>query len=164
MKTLLILRHAKSSWKDMMLGDHERPLNKRGERDAPKMGRLLKREGIVPQLIIGSDAKRVRQTVKRVAGACGYKGEIFYDDTLYLGEPEDYLRLLKAVDDRYDRVMVAGHNPGIETLLELLSGEVQAMPTAALAEVYLPIEHWGELAGSTAGECRHLWIPKALVE
>lgn len=162
MKTLLILRHAKSSWKDTALSDHERPLNKRGKRDAPKMGRLLRDKKLVPRLIIGSSAERVRETINYVCEACGYQGEIVYDDTLYLGEPQDYIRCLNAADDIYDRVMVVGHNPGLEELVELLCAEEYGMPTATLAEVRLPIKSWSELSGSVDGQCLHVWIPKAL--
>ncbi len=162
MKTLLILRHAKSSWKDAALSDHERPLNKRGHRDAPKMGRLLREKKRLPQLIIGSSAKRVHETIEHVSEAGGYKGEILYRDTLYLGEPADYFTLLKAVDERYDRVMVVGHNPGIEEFLELLTGQEQIMPTAALAEVELPIDYWQELDETTIGTLLNLWLPRQL--
>ena len=76
MKKIYILRHAKSSWKDEGLPDHDRPLNKRGKRDAPRMGRLLAEEGLVPDLIVSSTAKRAHKTTTEVADACGYKGEI----------------------------------------------------------------------------------------
>ncbi len=162
MKTLLILRHAKSSWKDAALSDHERPLNKRGHRDAPKMGRLLREKKHLPQLIIGSSAKRVHETIEHFSEAGGYKGEILYRDTLYLGEPADYFTLLKAVDDRYDRVMVVGHNPGLEALLELLTGEEVVMPTAALAEVGLAVDHWQELDETANATLLNLWLPRQL--
>lgn len=162
MKTLLILRHAKSSWKDAALSDHERPLNKRGHRDAPRMGKLLTEKNLIAQLIIGSSAERVRETIAHVCEASGYKGEILYSDKLYLGEPEDYLKVLKAVDDRYERVMVVGHNPGLEELLELLTGKEHSMPTAALAQVELPIKQWQELNDMVNGTLIELWLPRRL--
>ena len=84
MKTLLILRHAKSSWKEARLTDHDRPLNKRGHRDAPKMGRLLRDKELVPQMIISSTAKRTRKTVKLVSEASGYEGERLFRKELFL--------------------------------------------------------------------------------
>ncbi|MCJ7765816.1 MAG: histidine phosphatase family protein, partial [Thiovulaceae bacterium] len=83
MKTLLILRHAKSSWKEEHLSDHDRPLNKRGRHDAPKMGQLIRKKGLAPQLIICSSAKRARETVERLTEACGYKYELRFSEELY---------------------------------------------------------------------------------
>ncbi len=80
MKTLLVLRHAKSSWKDSGLADHDRPLNKRGKHDAPRMGTLLAKEDLVPDLIISSSAKRAKSTAEAVAMNCGYDGEIQYSE------------------------------------------------------------------------------------
>ena len=79
MKTLSIIRHAKSSWKDLGVPDHERPLNKRGRHDAPLMGKLLRDQNITPDLIISSTAIRAETTAKLVAKACKYKGEIIFD-------------------------------------------------------------------------------------
>ena len=90
MKTLLILRHAKSDWETPDVADHDRPLNGRGKRDAPRMGRLLRDENLVPDLIISSTAKRARKTAKLVAEASGYEGEIRLAETLYLAGPEAY--------------------------------------------------------------------------
>ncbi len=162
MKTLLILRHAKSSWKEARLTDHDRPLNKRGHRDAPKMGRLLRDKELVPQLIISSTAKRTRKTVKLVSKACGYKGERLFREELYAAEPEAYIEAVKELDDKYQRVMVVGHNPGLEELLERLTAEEHTLPTAALAEVSLPIQTWRELDDSIKGELIKLWVPRQL--
>jgi phosphohistidine phosphatase len=91
MKTLLVLRHAKSSWKNANLADFDRPLNKRGKRDAPRMGELLRREGIVPDLIISSSAERALTTAEAVALACGYDLEIQTTRQLYHAWPDDYI-------------------------------------------------------------------------
>ncbi|MDA3947262.1 MAG: histidine phosphatase family protein [Helicobacteraceae bacterium] len=164
MKTLLILRHAKSSWKEDHLSDHERPLNKRGRNDAPKMGRLLSEKQLTPQLILSSDAKRARETVERVTEACGYKGEIIFSKALYAAGQEAYIRLLKELDDKYSHVMVVGHNPGLEELVERLTGEDHRLPTAALVKVKLPIVSWHELVKSVNGELAGLWSPRQLSE
>lgn len=162
MKTLLILRHAKSSWDDAELADFERPLNARGRRDAPRMGRLLRREDLIPELIVSSAAARARATAEAVALACGYDNQIVYTRDLYHAAPEEYVDVLRTVDEQYTRVMVVGHNPGIEELVETLSGEWERMQTAALALIALPIERWQDLDEETEGELQEVWRPKEL--
>ena len=97
MKTLLILRHAKSSWKDASLADHDRPLNKRGKRDAPRMGRLLQEQDLVPDRIISSTAKRARNTAKAVAKACNCKDKVELTSEFYHAGPGAYLAVLQNV-------------------------------------------------------------------
>ena len=162
MKTLLILRHAKSSWKDASLSDHDRPLNKRGKRDAPRMGVLLQEEGLVPDLILSSTARRAKTTAQAAAEACGYEGELVLTRELYHAAPESYLMALQALPEAYQRVMVVGHNPGVEELLEDLTGAVERMPTAALAQVSLRISAWSELRLDASGGLVNLWLPRAL--
>jgi len=111
MKTLLILRHAKSSWEFTELPDHDRPLNNRGKRDAPRIGKMLLKERLIPQLIISSSAIRAHSTAEKVAKACGYQGEILVDSSLYGSEYKAYLNILRNQHDRFDIVMVVGHNP-----------------------------------------------------
>ncbi|MFZ0546075.1 MAG: histidine phosphatase family protein [Candidatus Promineifilaceae bacterium] len=162
MKTLLLLRHAKSSWANAQLADHDRPLNGRGKGDAPKMGRLLDREELVPDLIISSSAERALTTAELAALSAGYNAEIQVVRALYLADPEDYIELLQQVSDNNERVMAVGHNPGIEELQEQLSGHYQRMSTAALAQIELPINHWGELDEEINGHLINLWLPKEL--
>jgi phosphohistidine phosphatase len=162
MKTLLILRHAKSSWKKTELADHDRPLAKRGKRDAPRMGQLLRDEDLLPDLIISSSAKRASITAETVAEESGFEGDLRLDRDLYSFDADAYLEALAEVDDIYERTMVVGHNPGLEELLELLTGEYQRLPTAALAQVELPIQSWAELSEETQGELANLWRPKEL--
>ncbi|MEA3439840.1 MAG: histidine phosphatase family protein [Chloroflexota bacterium] len=162
MKTLFILRHAKSSWKHHDLADHDRPLNKRGVRDAVRMGELLRREELLPDLILSSSAVRARRTVELFIAGSGFEGELVVNRDLYAHYPEAYLDQLIMVDDRYGSVMVVGHNPGVEELLEALTGEWERMPTAALAQVSLSIRSWSELEGETQGELVNLWRPKEL--
>ena len=91
MKTLLLMRHAKSSWKDSDLKDFDRPLNKKGKKDAPMMGRLIKDQELVPEVIFCSPAQRTVQTIEAFVEACGYQGDIHYLDSYYMGEPSSYL-------------------------------------------------------------------------
>jgi phosphohistidine phosphatase len=163
MKTLLLLRHAKSSWKDDSLEDHDRPLNERGKKEAPKMGQLLLEEHLLPDIILSSDAKRCRRTVEKVCEAAGYRGETVLTSELYLANTAAYLRALTRLPDQVSRALVVGHNPGMEQLLELLTQRYEPMTTGALARVDLPgLEHWSEIAASTRGELVKLWQPMEL--
>ena len=162
MKTLLILRHAKSSWDDSRLSDYERPLNSRGKRDAPRMGQLLRDEELVPDLIITSPAERAVATAEAVATASGYAHEIKFTRQLYHAAPEEYVEVLQEEGGNYQRVMVVGHNPGIEYLVELLTDVDERMPTCALAQVELPIEQWTELNEEVMGKLVNVWRPKEL--
>ena len=160
MKILLILRHAKSSWKKPGLTDYDRPLNKRGKHDAPRMGELIREKTLVPDLIVSSSAKRPRQTAEKVAKSCGYQNEVQLEDDLYMAHREVFIQVLKLLPDELDSVMVVGHNPGVEELLRLLTGREEIMPTATLAHIILPIRDWSEMNGQTTGELANFWRPK----
>jgi len=162
MKTLLILRHAKSSWSNSRLADHDRPLNDRGRRDAPRMGRLLRDEGVVPELIISSSAERALTTAEQVALSSGYEEEIEVTRELYHAAAEDYIAQLRKRGREQSTIMVVGHNPGLEELVELLTDEDEVLSTAALARVALPIRTWQELDEATQGTLVDLWRPKDL--
>jgi phosphohistidine phosphatase len=152
LKTLLIMRHAKSSWKEEGQHDHERPLNKRGKRDAPRMGEWLRAESLEPDLIVCSSAVRARKTAEAVAEASRFGGEIEISANLYAAEPEAYFGVLSALPDKPQRVLVIGHNPGLEQLVNDLTGEAVSMSTAAIAQVTLPIKHWSELDETIEGQ------------
>lgn len=159
MKTILILRHAKSSWKHSELSDHDRPLNKRGKREAPQMGRLIKEKGLLPDIILSSTALRARDTVQIVAENCGYDGEIRFIPDLYRADSEDFLGILQSLEDRYNTVMLVGHNPDLEMLLSMLTDEDEALSTAALAQVEIPIRSWKELDPEKRGKLINLLAP-----
>jgi phosphohistidine phosphatase len=162
MKTLLILRHAKSSWKDEQLEDHDRPLNRRGKRDAPRIGEWLDQAHLCPDVIVSSTAKRARKTASRVAKMCHYQGVIELDGTLYLAPPEAYLAAMRRFDDHVTCALLIGHNPGLEQLLALLTGQEQTLATAALARVELDISHWHEVNSQTRGQLCGFWLPAEL--
>jgi len=147
MKTLLILRHAKSSWKHPELSDHDRPLNKRGKHDAPIMGRQMREKRLVPDLIISSTAVRAKDTAVAIAEAVKYKREIVFLPSLYAAIPDAYIKAINdtAEDDDNSTVLVVGHNPGLEELIEVLTGEMCELPTCGLAIIELPIENWSTL-------------------
>ena len=162
MKTLLVLRHAKSSWSDPALDDHERPLSKRGRRDGPRMGKLVRHYGLMPDMVMSSDAVRARLTAEAVAEAARYAGEILLNQHLYMASPADILSVLRTVPASAETVMIVGHNPGLEALVEQLTGEPQDLPTAALAQIVLPIDRWRDLTLSTRGTLLGHWRPKEL--
>lgn len=162
MKTLLLLRHAKSSWGDADLADFDRPLNNRGRRDAPRMGQLLARHDLTPDLIVTSAARRAATTAELVALAAEYAGDIQYTNELYLADPDTFLEVARETDDDVARLMLVGHNPGIEELVSALAGRDEGMPTAALACFRLTIDHWRDLTDETTAELLHLWRPKEL--
>lgn len=163
MQTLLILRHGKSSWKHPGLADHDRPLNKRGLRDAPRMGRLLRDEDLVPDRIVNSTAVRARTTAELVADQLGYRGAVECSRDLYLASVPDIIRVLGNVGGDASRLLVVGHNPGLEELVAALTGGFAALPTAALAQVDLDVDVWSELTTSTRGRLVNLWRPRELL-
>jgi phosphohistidine phosphatase len=162
MKTLLILRHAKSSWKDAGLPDHDRPLNKRGKADAPKMGRLLRDHNLVPDLILSSTAQRARQTAQRAVEGGAMSCPVELHEQLYHAHPGELVEILRAAPNECARVMLIGHNPGLEILLHALTGDGNHLPTAALAEVELEIECWTELQINRRARLANLWRPREL--
>lgn len=164
MKTLLVLRHAKSSWDDAALDDHERPLSARGRRDAPRMGDLLRDTRLLPNLIIASDAVRAHTTAVAVAEAARYDGKLVVEPALYHASPQDIISVLQSVRGADTHiVMIVGHNPGLEDLVELLTGESHDLPTAALVQLAVPISAWRELTSHIRATLVALWRPKELV-
>ena len=127
------------------VNDHDRSLNKRGKRDAPLMGELLQNEHLVPEFIISSTAKRALSTAKALAKAAGYKGEITLNQSLYAARPTAYIDVLRDLSNEYVRVLMIGHNPGLEQLVNMLTGEEHAMRTCSLVHIQLHINSWTEI-------------------
>ena len=162
MRTLLVLRHAKSSWRQAGLADHDRPLAERGHRDAPRMGRLLRWKRLLPGTILTSSAKRARLTAEAVAAWSAFEGEVTVEPRLYLADVATIIDIVCHAETDVRRVLLVGHNPGLEQLVGELTGEVERLPTAALAQLDLPIEHWRELDRSTRARLVRVWRPRAL--
>jgi phosphohistidine phosphatase len=161
-KTILLLRHAKSSWSNPGLADIDRPLNKRGKRDAPRMGMLIDAEDLVPDLILSSPARRARQTARAASEYSSYQGEIEVVKDFYPGDPDIFIDTLLTLPDEISSVMVVAHNPGMEEFLYTLSGESARMPTSALAQIVLPIDSWQELDDEVDGKLENFWRVKEL--
>jgi phosphohistidine phosphatase len=162
MKTLLLLRHAKSSHKDSDVDDHERPLNKRGKKDAPKMGRLLKDQNLLPDLLIASTAKRCRKTAEHVIAASGYRGQTRFCGELYEAHASALIDFLAGLDNSAVRLLLIGHNPGLEELLESLTGVYTPLSTAALAQVELQMDNWADVAKQPTAALTKIWQPGEL--
>ena len=161
MKILLILRHAKSSWKNSNLPDHQRPLNKRGKKDAPRLGKWLREEDLVPEVILCSSAVRASSTAKAVIEESGFDGEIVLKDEFYEDpESDTFYNQLSGLPDEVGCAMVVGHNPSLEELVEDLTGEYIRLPTAALAQINLPIQNWWVLASGVRGNLVQVWRPR----
>jgi len=161
MKTLLLLRHAKSGWKDNGLGDFDRPLNQRGLKAAPAMGKLLRKRKLQPDLVLSSPAERARQTTQLVLESADLKTELRYDERIYEAGVARLLEIISQIDDEADVAMLVGHNPGFEDLQEALTGEAHDFPTAALACIELNIEKWNKVRAG-AGRLEWLATPKEL--
>jgi len=159
MKTLLILRHAKSSWSDPGLADFDRPLNERGLRTAPFMGSLIISKGHAPSIILSSPATRARQTAELARSGADLSAEIVYDERIYEANPLALTQVVSELDDSINSAMVVGHNPGMEGFVRHLTGENEAMPTTALAVVKLGIDSWKAI-NSGCGKLSAIYRPK----
>jgi phosphohistidine phosphatase len=146
-KRLTLLRHAKSSWNNPSLDDRDRPLNKRGERDAPMMGQRLLKKSTRPSLILTSPAKRARQTARLIAREIGYPIEFLQTEPdLYLAAPGDMLDVIAQQDNAFNDIVLCGHNPGITELTNRLSGRaIDNVPTCGMVFLEADITGWDEL-------------------
>ena len=161
MKTLLLMRHGKSSWDDAGLGDFDRPLAKRGRRDAPRVARALLALGSAPDFIVSSPAVRARETVEAVIREGGFTAPLQFVDSIYDASVAELMRILRQLPDERQRVLMVGHNPGFEDLLTRLTGERGHMPTAAIACIEFHIDHWDGVEDEQ-GKLVWLLTPKQL--
>lgn len=148
MKELMLLRHAKSSWKDLSLRDFDRPLKGRGKRNALTMAHYLQQEGLVPDIIICSPALRTRQTLQRLMSICDWpQAKLVYEQAVYEAPGSTLRQVLQQVSGRFDRCLLVGHNPGLEELLSTLVADCpsfpmnKTLPTGSLAHICLNGKH-----------------------
>lgn len=139
MKLLTLLRHAKSSWKDEDLSDHDRPLNRRGRADAPRMARRLLERSVEPDIILCSTALRARETLSLFTDICALaEHQIEYVDGLYLASASKLASVIAGAPGQCSHLMVVAHNPGLEDLLmQVTSRDDLTMPTCAMAQIRL---------------------------
>ena len=162
MKTLLLLRHAKSSWKDTTLLDHDRPLNNRGRKAAPRMGRLMHETGPRPDHILCSTATRARETLQLVLTELGKSVPVTFHAELYHCDVAQLIGLLREVAEPTASVLVVGHNPDLELFLEHVTGQSERLSTAALARMELDLSAWSELTDTTRGTLVSVARPREL--
>ncbi len=148
MRTLLLMRHAKSSWGDENLSDHERPLNKRGLRDAPKMAARLHARGITPDILISSTAVRAHSTARFVAGEYGLSPDsLIFLDELYLASESTWYDIFVEFPETRHTAMLFGHNPGItEVTNSLCNVEIENIPTAGIVTIEFALSAWSNVA------------------
>jgi len=161
MKRLIIMRHAKSSWKDASLSDHERPLNKRGKRDAPRVARELRTRGWAPALVLSSDSKRTGLTFKKMLPALEQSPEVRWLPEFYHGGAHDLMQAMAELPETRDAVLVLGHNPGWENAVRALTGKNERMTTANAALLKADGK-WMELAEVGAWRLVDVIRPKEL--
>lgn len=130
---LIVMRHAKSDWGDESLSDHQRPLNPRGRRDAPRMAAWLEENGLVPRLILSSSSERTRQTVELMLPCWAKRPHVLFTDELYLASVGQMVSTIQLEHEGAESIMILAHNPGVSTLVGLLSGQSAELPTAAVA-------------------------------
>ena len=159
MRTLLVLRHGKSSWSDPALDDHDRPLKKRGRRGAKSIGQQLRDAGLEPDRVLSSTARRARSTAERCLAAGGFDCPIELTRDLYASGAKRHLEVIGRRAGKADRtVMVVGHNPDLEDLVAVLAGEPITLKTAYLAVLSLDTARWSDLA-SARGRLDRLLSP-----
>ncbi len=168
MKQILLLRHAKSSWADEGVSDFDRPLAKRGLKDAPLLGKFVRKIGRKPGIIVSSPAKRAEQTALLFLEAARCNEEILtWEKDLYFGSPSDYLKAIQRLPNNIESVLLVGHNPLMETVSSSLVGSSNKislrMPTAAMVSVSSYSPSWEQINWGTC-ELNWMVIPKVLKE
>lgn len=156
------MRHAKSSWSDDTLPDHDRPLNHRGLNDAPHMAKWLHKQGLSPQLVVSSSANRAKSTAQLLLEQGLWESPLIIDKRLYHASAHEMIEVAREIDDSVSHLMLVGHNPGMEQFAGSFAAEHIHFPTAAIAHIELDIEYWLRFTVNTKGKLRNVWRPKEL--
>lgn len=150
MKKLYIIRHAKSSWKDIALDDFNRPLNKRGKQNAPFMGSRLRAKGVKPDIILSSPAKRAKSTAKMIAKEMSYNKKIVFDSNIYEASADDLRKIIAGVDNRYKTLFLVGHNPSLNELAKYFLDFDANIPTCGIVEIAFACKRWADIDPNNA--------------
>lgn len=147
MKTLYLMRHAKSSWDDSSQKDFDRTLNERGKKDLLEMGKRLKKKGIKPDLIISSPALRALKTAKEIAKEIGYpEKNIVHEFDVYNASIEDLIFIIRNIDNKYESVMLFGHNPSFTGMVGYLTNQfIDNIPTAGIVQINFDLPTWKQV-------------------
>ena len=164
MRTLYLLRHAKSSWKDHTLRDFDRPLKGRGRRAAEQIGEVLAEEKLKSPLVISSPAVRARETTELVLESAGLKVKPQFEERIYEADVRTLLAVVQAIPDSSNTAIMVGHNPGFENLLSYLTGDHRHMTTCALAKIEFDVGSWSEVSEEEMGRLELFVTPKELDE
>jgi len=161
MKTLYLVRHAKSSWKYPNLDDFERPLNKRGHKNVPVIGKVLKKLKVAPDLVISSPANRAATTARMIAAAINYPlGKIRYSEAIYEFNEKALIHVVKQIDDAVNKAMVVGHNPALNGLADYIGDQsIGNIPTCGVICVELDILSWANI-NAHCGKLKFFEFPK----
>ena len=147
MKELILIRHAKSSWSNPLLEDFERPLNKRGAKNAPFMAKVLKQKEVNPDLIISSPSKRTKDTLDFFIKEFDYKGEIIFEESIYEAPYINILKVIKNIDDKHKTIFLFGHNPGFNDLADFLLGIFEDnIPTCGVLKINFDTNYWKNIS------------------
>lgn len=163
MKQLILIRHAKSDWSNPEFADYQRPLNQRGKRDAPEMGRRLKKLGIEPQLILLSIAERTKETMSLLLPSAGWeKVDKIEKEWLYLASTQEYVKAVEKMHDEVDVVCICGHNPSITEVINYFTGEnLGNVPTCGVGIIDFDVDSW-KLTAENTGNLSVYDFPKNL--
>jgi phosphohistidine phosphatase len=149
-RKLHVIRHAKSSWKDISLDDFDRPLNKRGKLNAPLMGARLKKQKIVPDIIISSPALRSKITAEVIAKEVKYSKNIHYNESLYESSVSEIYNALTKIDDKHGVAFLFGHNTGINIFVENFVNLSENVPTCGIVEIEFNCKKWTDISTKNA--------------
>ncbi|MDN5868725.1 MAG: histidine phosphatase family protein [Candidatus Nitrosocosmicus sp.] len=165
-KILLILRHAKSSWKNKKLDDHGRPLNKRGRSEAIKMGKYLNKMSILPNLIITSSALRAIETTKYVCKHARYENLVEVNSSLYGSNMDNYISVISTAFKTEEKLLIVGHNPVLEELVSFIANKIITLPTCTLVQINLIFENRDSISlyDIFRSEIVNVWQPKDPIE
>ena len=162
MKTLILMRHAKSSWNHANLSDHQRPLNPRGKSDAPRMGAFLQEQGVEINAILCSTAQRTRETLAYFLQEYTFEGEPRFLEQLYHAELSDFIEALAELPPEVESAMILGHNPTMASALDFFCDQQEKFPTAAVAQIKFDVDDWDALIENSEGELLGYWTPKGI--
>jgi phosphohistidine phosphatase len=151
MKYLLLMRHAKSAWDIPGQSDFDRTLNERGKKDAPEMGKRIRKKEFTPQLIVSSPAKRALKTAREVAKELDYDEKNIQQETeIYEADIDDLMHVIRSFDDTADHVLMVGHNPSFTGMVGTLTNTfIENMPTAGIALIRFDIQSWKQVSKHT---------------
>ncbi|EDZ61473.1 phosphoglycerate mutase [Sulfurimonas gotlandica GD1] len=150
MKRLFVIRHAKSSWKDMTLSDFNRPLNKRGSADAPLMGKRLKERDVMPDIILSSPAQRAKTTAEIIASKVNYSKEIVFNDDIYASTEMSLHKIIKNTNDKHKTLFLFGHNPDLNMFVEEYVDFDENIVTCGVVEIEFDCKSWKDISRKKA--------------